>query len=1657
MYRQQAASPIGPWTRFGSWEVVEELGAGGMCETFAVRHAVAGGQAVAKVLRQELSYQPEIASRIEREARILAAIDHPNVVRLFDAGRFEDRPYLVMEVAGVVDLDRRMRQSGGAVPVKEAVRILASLLSALETVHARGFVHRDIKPSNVFLPETAGGMVKLIDFGVSLVTEEPALTKTGALFGTPAFMSPEQAGGNTVDHRSDLFALGSTIYAALTGRPPFVAENPVQVIMKLVREPAAPPEGLLEPVPPALSNLLLWMLATDPADRPQSAAEARAALDGLSLDPAPAKKRARGSVPLRRRQAPKAKAAAMAPPPPPAQAAPGGVDQEKELDAEALESARRSEVPDLALPRPRAAYEGAEDRTDDLPDPTMPAMPASAPSFGAGATPAAPRAKKGALDAVGGLFSRWFKKREEPLRSETTAAAPPAESLAREEQTFDDTAEDQEYDEAAVLPAEPLGEATDHVRTESSGAPEEEMEPDTAPRRPAEAPEPLEAQLERAGFVELGWRGQTPEGLTSYDASFEGERVVVHVGRRTPPHYQARARVAALRWLIERRPPLFVPFLREVPIGTEHAAFIRNGDTPKRLRDGTTLSAQAAVAVAVVAHRALSWLHAEGRRFDDFSLDRVRARTSKPESFACILDAPVEYAGADEDEAIYSTAAGGVIHGDPGFFSPGMVTGKTAQHDAAYRAGAILYSLLSGQPPFGHDHQALIGVFFRRVSEDPPPLSRYVSVDPALGTLVDRMVARDASFRARPPREIEEEMLALLDEDWRGAVEAVLQSAPEAEHVPDAPRKTIGASRGPTLADGDRISLWTVREHLHFGGEAELYRVTNESGARGILKLWYDDRVDPYDSAWREFKVGLTGCAAHPAFPALLDADVLVRGVARPYVVLEEIAAPTWRDKTQEGALFDPVAIFEIGAGLVEALAVVHQHFGVAGDVSGRNVLLAPGRGATLLDVASPGVTRSAVPGLGTAGYAAPEVANGEPPTKASDLFSAGLLLAELATGQPVFPRRVEETLIPVGGFEQGVAAALAAVEAGAGREAARALAHLLALDPRARPRTAAEAKRILEEGRARFEVRRAAERRTSSATLTGLERRMPQPIAHCLRAYRIAREPAERALLGFTLAETIARFLAVIAVSDYLSTGERTDRMEAELALFNRRLSFGMWIAVAREATRAVSGRAEAAFIPELVELFHGPDTDVRAALDRIIELRNGVLHRGTKPEAIVSDVDQDLRTVLHGLSFLSGRPLLRAIGQRTRRDGSLELEVEDLHGSALEPERRSLRVRKPPPTELVFLSDQDFSSRLLLDPLCVVRRCECGAAHFFIAASAKKDGRVEYVDASSGHRLIAAPEGADGESTFEEILADREALCLTGRLECDLSEAARWWAGDAPVGHGDVLGRYVLEEEIGRGSMGIVFRARHPELGAHRAVKVLKPELVESDRSLMRRLHQEARMMEQLSTHGGIARVFDYGTTTDEATCYLVMELLEGGNLADRLQRSPPPGLDEVEATWTALADALSFVHDHGIVHRDLKPSNVLFDREGRVKIADFGVARQLDAGRTATIGFEGAPLYAAPEQMARQAIDQRTDAYALGLVVFDLLLGRTPTLDGQRRAHQIRQALDAITAGGCPEALAHHEDRTRLGALLARSAALTALEPSERPANLGPMSAP
>jgi len=256
------------------------IGAGGMGVVFAGSHLLMKRDIAIKVLLPTLTAHDEVAARFEREAQAASRLEHPNIVRVFDFGAFRDAgvelKYLVMERLEGGELARRL---GRPLPQSEARSIVRSVLLALAHAHARGVVHRDLKPENIFLVGGPDPAVKLVDFGIAKLLDgapdETKLTRMGAIFGTPQYMSPEQAIGQEVDHRSDLYAVGLILYEMLRGAPAFVAEDVVALLRMQIQEPPAPIPGLQ----PSLCRLLDGLLAKDREARLQSADAALALLD----------------------------------------------------------------------------------------------------------------------------------------------------------------------------------------------------------------------------------------------------------------------------------------------------------------------------------------------------------------------------------------------------------------------------------------------------------------------------------------------------------------------------------------------------------------------------------------------------------------------------------------------------------------------------------------------------------------------------------------------------------------------------------------------------------------------------------------------------------------------------------------------------------------------------------------------------------------------------------------------------------------------------------------------------------------------------------------------------------------------------------------------------------------------------------------------------------------------------------------------------------------------------------------------------------------------------------------------------------------------------------------------------------------------------------
>lgn len=273
----------------GRYEIGETIGRGGMAEVY-IGHDTRLGRTVAiKMLRTDLARDPAFQARFRREAQAAAALNHPAIVAVYDtgeeaitdsAGAQHRIPFIVMEyVEGHTVRD--ILRGGQPVPIDEAVEITSGVLSALEYSHRAGIVHRDIKPANIMITPT--GAVKVMDFGIAraMADASSAVTQTQAVIGTAQYLSPEQARGETVDTRSDIYSAGCVLFELLTGRPPFVGDSPVSVAYQHVREAVVPPSSVASDIPEPLDQVTLKALAKDRETRYQSAVEFRADLDAF--------------------------------------------------------------------------------------------------------------------------------------------------------------------------------------------------------------------------------------------------------------------------------------------------------------------------------------------------------------------------------------------------------------------------------------------------------------------------------------------------------------------------------------------------------------------------------------------------------------------------------------------------------------------------------------------------------------------------------------------------------------------------------------------------------------------------------------------------------------------------------------------------------------------------------------------------------------------------------------------------------------------------------------------------------------------------------------------------------------------------------------------------------------------------------------------------------------------------------------------------------------------------------------------------------------------------------------------------------------------------------------------------------------------------------
>ena len=257
--------------RFGPYEVTGLLGRGGMGVVLKAFDPALHRVVAVKVLAPQLATSASARKRFLREARAAASVVHEHVVTIHAVDEAGGLPYLVMQYVAGRSLQERI-DADGPLGLIEILRIGMQAASGLAAAHAQGLVHRDVKPANILL-ENGVERVKLTDFGLARAADDASLTQSGVVAGTPQYMAPEQARGEPVDHRADLFSLGSVLYAMCTGRPPFRAETTVAVLRRVCDETPRPVREINPEVPEWLAALIAGLHAKDPADRPQTAAE----------------------------------------------------------------------------------------------------------------------------------------------------------------------------------------------------------------------------------------------------------------------------------------------------------------------------------------------------------------------------------------------------------------------------------------------------------------------------------------------------------------------------------------------------------------------------------------------------------------------------------------------------------------------------------------------------------------------------------------------------------------------------------------------------------------------------------------------------------------------------------------------------------------------------------------------------------------------------------------------------------------------------------------------------------------------------------------------------------------------------------------------------------------------------------------------------------------------------------------------------------------------------------------------------------------------------------------------------------------------------------------------------------------------------------------
>src|SRR5688500_5733916 len=271
------------------YRLLNHLGEGGMGVVYRAEDLQLGREVAVKLLRMESVTSTEWFARFEREARLASSLQHPHICTIHELGDHQGQPFIVMELLEGRTVKHLLEE--GALPPRRVIELAQQIAAALDAAHRRGIIHRDIKPANLFV--THGDRVKVLDFGLAkLATDAPSpaaaapsaptltgvfyapdLTRTGSTVGTASYMAPEQAQGQPVDARTDLFSLGTVLYEMATGRRAFGGDDIPLIVMRIINGIVVPPRTVNQAIPPDLAVLIEKLMAVDPEQRYQTAGE----------------------------------------------------------------------------------------------------------------------------------------------------------------------------------------------------------------------------------------------------------------------------------------------------------------------------------------------------------------------------------------------------------------------------------------------------------------------------------------------------------------------------------------------------------------------------------------------------------------------------------------------------------------------------------------------------------------------------------------------------------------------------------------------------------------------------------------------------------------------------------------------------------------------------------------------------------------------------------------------------------------------------------------------------------------------------------------------------------------------------------------------------------------------------------------------------------------------------------------------------------------------------------------------------------------------------------------------------------------------------------------------------------------------------------------